>query len=90
MVGRGRSSIGIGQIMLTGVEKRHVQKEKETLKSTERWRRLYMSWFYQIPLSLGSSCYRPNSRGPLLLLTPSLLAQQSPPPHIHSGLFVLE
>lgn len=36
----------------------------------ERWRRLYMFWFCQIPLSLGSSCYRPNSRGPLLLLVP--------------------
>lgn len=28
-----------------------------------------MSWFCQIPLSLGSSCYRPNSRVSLLLLT---------------------
>lgn len=79
MVGRGRSSIGFGQIMLTGVEKSHMQKEKETSESTERWRRLYMFRFCQIPLSLGSSCYTRNSRGPLLLLTHILLARQSHP-----------
>lgn len=36
-----------------------------------------MSGFCQIPLSLRSSCYRPNWRGPLLLLAHRLVAQQS-------------
>lgn len=61
--------------MLSGVEKSHAQKGR--LGWLKRWRWLYMSGFCQIPLSLRSSCYRPNPRGPLLLLAHRLVAQES-------------
>lgn len=57
---------------------KRVMCKREPWEGTERWWRLYMSLFCQIPISLGSSCYRPNSRGPLLLPTPFLLPQRGP------------
>lgn len=57
---------------------KRVMCKREPWEGTERWWRLYMSLFCQIPISLGSSCYRPNSRGPLLLPTPFLLPQRDP------------
>lgn len=57
---------------------KRAMRKRKSWEGLERWRRLYMSWFCQIPLSLGSSCRRPNSRGPLLLLTPCSSAPTDP------------